>query len=106
MSQRTEDLRREIEDTRGRLGDTAGALGYKTDVPSRTKEAVGGRIGAVKNAVTGAGGRVSDATPSAGEARDGARRAVGMAQENPLGLAAASIAVGVLIGSRTSASAR
>ena len=33
MSERTEDLRREIDAGRERLGETAGAIGYKTDVP-------------------------------------------------------------------------
>ncbi len=58
MSERTEDLRREIDAGRERLGETAGAIGYKTDVPSRARD----RVGAVKERITGAG-------PSAGEAR-------------------------------------
>jgi hypothetical protein len=99
MSTRTDELRREIEQERERLGETAEALGYKTDVPSRAKEAVSGRVGAIKGKVTGAGHSVADRTPSTGDARAGARKAVGIAQENPLGLALASVAAGVLIGS-------
>jgi Protein of unknown function (DUF3618) len=95
MSERTEDLRREIDAGRERLGETAGAIGYKTDVPSRARD----RVGAVKGRITGAGHRVAGAAPSADDAKEGARQAVGVAQENPLGLAAASIAAGFLIGS-------
>jgi hypothetical protein len=95
MSERTDELRREIEEGRERLGETAGAIGYKTDVPARARD----RVDAVKDRLTGAGHRAAEAAPSAGDAREGARRAVGMAQENPLGLAAASLAAGVLIGS-------
>src|SRR5207248_5776190 len=41
---------------------------------------------------------VSGATPDTGEVKDGARKAVGTAQENPLGLALASVAVGFVAG--------
>jgi hypothetical protein len=88
MSERTETLQREIDAGRERLGETAGAIGYKTDVPSRARD----RVGAVRRRITGA-------APSADEAKEGARQAVGVAQENPLGLAVASIAAGFLIGS-------
>ena len=94
MSERTEDLRREIEESRERLGDTAGAIGYKADA-FRADARPGG---AVKSRITGAKSRVSQATPSAEDARQGARQAVGMAQENPLGLAVASLAAGLLVG--------
>jgi hypothetical protein len=99
MSTRTDELRAEIEAERARLGETAGALGYKTDVPGRAKEAVSGRVGAIKERVTGAGSAVAERTPSGGDAKQGAKKAVGVAQENPLGLALASVAAGVLIGS-------
>lgn len=95
MSQRADELRHDIEDTRERMGQTAGALGYKTDVPARTRD----RVGAVKDRITGAGRRVAGAAPGPGEAREGARRAVGFAEENPLGLAVASIAAGFIVGS-------
>jgi Protein of unknown function (DUF3618) len=95
MNQRTDELRHDIEDARERMGQTAGALGYKTDVPARARD----RVDAVKDRITGAGHRVADAAPGTGGARDGARRAAGIAQENPLGLAVASIAAGFLIGS-------
>lgn len=99
MSTRSDELRREIEQERERLGETAGALGYKTDVPSRAKGAVSGKVDAIKEKVTGAGHSVADHAPDTGDAKAGAKRAVGIAQENPLGLALASVAAGVLIGS-------
>jgi Protein of unknown function (DUF3618) len=53
MSERTDELRREIEEGRERLGETAGAIGYKTDVPARARD----RVDAVKDRLTGAGHR-------------------------------------------------
>jgi gas vesicle protein len=55
-------------------------------------------VQSVKDKVTGAGGRVSDATPDADQAKRQARRAVGVAQENPLGLAIGAVAVGFVAG--------
>jgi gas vesicle protein len=80
------------------MGGTADALAYKADVPSRTKEAVSDKVQSVKDKVTGVGGRVSDATPDADQAKQQARRAAGMAQENPLGLAIGAVAVGFVAG--------
>lgn len=102
MGQDPDTIRRDIEQTRERMGETVDALGYKADVPSRTKEAVTGRVQSVKEAITGrasdAAGTVSDATPSAQDIKHGARKGAGLAQENPLGLAVGSIAVGFLAG--------
>jgi ElaB/YqjD/DUF883 family membrane-anchored ribosome-binding protein len=52
---------------------------------------VSSRVDSVKSKVTGA-------TPDAGEAKQGAKRAAGMAQENPLGLAIGAAAVGFVGG--------
>jgi hypothetical protein len=41
---------------------------------------------------------VGDATPNGGEVKKSARRAVGLAQENPLGLAVGAAALGFLAG--------
>ena len=102
MGQDPDTIRRDIEATRERMGETVDALGYKADVPSRTKEAVTGRVATVKEAITGrasdAAGTVGDATPSAQDLKRGARKGAGIAQENPLGLAVGSIAVGFLAG--------
>jgi hypothetical protein len=42
--------------------------------------------------------RVGDATPSGGQVKQQAKRAVGSAQENPLGLAVGAVALGFLAG--------
>jgi len=91
MGQDPDAIRREIEDTRERMGETVGAIGYKADVPSRAKEKVSGTVQSVKESVVGA-------TPSTGEVKDVAKRGAGIAQENPLGLAIGSIAIGFLAG--------
>jgi hypothetical protein len=80
------------------MGDTVDALGYKADVKSRTKDAVSEKVDSIKEKVGGATGRVSDATPSTGDVKQGARRAGGMAKENPLGLAIGATAVGFIAG--------
>ncbi len=98
MGQDPEVIRREIEETRERMGDTVEALGYKADVPSRAKDAVTGRMTAAREAITGAAGSVNESTPSTGDVKQAARKGAGVAQENPLGLAIGSIAVGFLAG--------
>jgi ElaB/YqjD/DUF883 family membrane-anchored ribosome-binding protein len=91
MGQDTGQIRQDIEETRGRMGETVEALGYKADVPGRAKEAVSGRVNSVKE-------RISGTTPDSGEVKQGARRAKGIAQENPLGLAVGALAVGFVGG--------
>ena len=80
-------IRDEIAGTRERMGETIDALGYKADVKSRAKDRVGRMTG-----------RVSDAAPDAEHVKQGARRAAGVAQENPIGLALGSIAIGFVAG--------
>jgi ElaB/YqjD/DUF883 family membrane-anchored ribosome-binding protein len=98
-------IRREIEETRERMGDTVDALGYKTDVKARAKdslqdkkESVMGVAQSAKERLVGAGQSVGDATPDAEQVKHQARRAKGVAQENPLGLAVGAVAVGFLAG--------
>src|SRR5918999_4419624 len=91
MGQDTGQIKQDIEETRGRMGETVEALGYKADVPSRAREAVSGRVDSMKS-------KISGATPDSGEVKDGARRAKGVAQENPLGLAIGAVAVGFVGG--------
>jgi gas vesicle protein len=98
MGEDPDVIRRDIEQTRERMGDTVDALGYKTDVKSRAKESVSGRVDTVKEKLVGAKDSVTDATPSGGDVQQGAKRAVGVAQENPLGLAVGAAAVGFLAG--------
>ena len=91
MGEDTQAIRREIEDTRERMGDTVDALGYKADVKSRTKDAVTDKVDSIKE-------RVGGSTPSTGDVKQGARKAGGMAKENPLGLAIGATAVGFIAG--------
>jgi DNA-binding ferritin-like protein len=98
MGEDPREIREEIEGTRERMGETIEAIGYKADVKTRTKEKVSEKVEAVKSKVGGAGSRVNEATPGPEDVKQGARQAVGLAQENPLGLALGSIAVGFLAG--------
>jgi gas vesicle protein len=98
MGQDPSEIREEIEDTRARMGETVEAIGYKTDVKTRTREKVSRKVEAVKSKVGGAGSRLDEATPRRDDVKQGARQAVGVAQENPIGLALGSIAVGFLAG--------
>ena len=98
MGQDPSQIRNDIEDTRARMGDTAEALGHKADVPGRAREAVADRVGTVKSKFTGAKDSVSDATPSGTDVKQGAQQAVGIAKENPLGLAIGATAVGFVAG--------
>jgi ElaB/YqjD/DUF883 family membrane-anchored ribosome-binding protein len=91
-------IRAEIEDTRERMGDTVDALAYKADVKSRAKESVSEKVDSIKSKVTGAKDSVAGATPSGGELKHQARRTVGIAQENPLGLAIGAAGVGFVAG--------
>jgi ElaB/YqjD/DUF883 family membrane-anchored ribosome-binding protein len=92
------EIREEIEQTRGDMGETVEALGHKADVKTRVKESVADKRDRVKERITGAGSTVGDATPDADEVKQGAQRAVGVAQENPIGLAVGSVAVGFVAG--------
>jgi ElaB/YqjD/DUF883 family membrane-anchored ribosome-binding protein len=94
MGQEPREIREEIEQTRARMGDTVEALGYKTDVKTRAREKVSGTVQAAKDKVGG----VSEATPGREDVKQRARQARGIAQENPIGLAIGSVAVGFLAG--------
>ncbi len=98
MGEDPDRIRREIEATREEMGETVDALSYKADVTSRAKENLMGKKDAIKSKVTGASDRVSDSTPDGQQVKENARRAAGIAQENPLGLAVGSVAVGVIVG--------
>ena len=105
MGEDPDRIRREIEQTRAEMSETVDALEYKTDVKSRTKEKVVGATQSVKDKVVGAkdsvagtAGSVGDAAPDRQQIAANARRAKGMAQENPLGFAIGSIAVGFVAG--------
>jgi gas vesicle protein len=98
MGQDTGQIREEIENTRSEMGDTVQALAYKADVPGRVKGNIAEKRDRFKEQMAGVTGTVSDATPDASDVRGGARKAAGIAQENPLGLALGGLAVGFLAG--------
>jgi ElaB/YqjD/DUF883 family membrane-anchored ribosome-binding protein len=120
MGQDPDAIRQDIAQTRSEMSETVGAVGYKADVPSRAKDKVSEKVDNVKNkvsdtatrareAVAGTASRagdtvsdttsrVGDATPSGGQVKQQAKRAVGLAQENPLGLAIGAAAIGFLAG--------
>jgi gas vesicle protein len=98
MGQDPDAIRREIEQTRERMGETVEALGYKADVPTRTKEKVSGTVSSVKDRIVGAADTVNESTPSTGDVKQAAQRGASVAQENPLGLAIGSVAIGFLAG--------
>jgi ElaB/YqjD/DUF883 family membrane-anchored ribosome-binding protein len=91
MGKDPHEIREEIEQTRTEMGDTVDALGYKADVKTRAKENINDKRDRLKERITGA-------TPDTEQVKDGAQRAAGMAQENPLGLAIGSLAVGFVAG--------
>jgi gas vesicle protein len=120
MGQDPDAIRQDIEQTRADMSETVEAVGYKADVPSRAKdkvsqkmedvkskvsdtttrakEAVTGTTSRVGDAASGTAARVDEATPTGGEAKQQAKRAVGLAKENPLGLAVGAVALGFLAG--------
>jgi hypothetical protein len=78
-------------DTTDKLGDTVGGVTDKLG-------GVTGKLGDVTGGVTDKLGAVTDKIPSAGDVTGAAKRGVGMALENPLGLAIGAAAVGFLAG--------
>jgi gas vesicle protein len=73
VGQEPDRIRAEIEQTRADMSETVDALGHKADVKSRAKE-------------------------NLQDKKDSARKAAGVAQENPLGLAIGAVAVGFIAG--------
>jgi ElaB/YqjD/DUF883 family membrane-anchored ribosome-binding protein len=98
MGEDPDTIRNEIADTRERMGDTIDALGYKADVKTRAKDNVAGKVDSVKESLGLAGQKASDVTPDAEQVKGQVRKATGLAQENPLGLAIGAMAVGFLAG--------
>jgi ElaB/YqjD/DUF883 family membrane-anchored ribosome-binding protein len=70
------------------LGETGGKLGDATSTMRSN----------VQNTISNTVGSVSERMPNPDEIKNVARRGVGLAQENPLGLAIGAIAVGFLAG--------
>ena len=102
MGQDADAIRHDIELTRERMSERADALAYKADVPARTKDKVRETKDNLVSAVTGRAqdlkATVSGVTPDREEIAGQARRAKGMAETNPLGLAIGAVALGFLAG--------
>ena len=98
MGQEPSQIRQEIEDTRSEMGETVDALTYKADVKSRVKESIADKRDRVIDQLRGTSEKVGEATPDGQQLKQGAQRAVGVAEENPLGLALAGVAGGFLAG--------
>lgn len=128
MGKDSREIRQEIEETRERMGETIEALGYKADVPSRVKDNINERVETVKgvigDAVASAKGAIAGTASTAKDSLDGnvshakhalgdtkhaigdttadgvagAKRAIGLAMENPIGLAFGALAIGFLAG--------
>jgi ElaB/YqjD/DUF883 family membrane-anchored ribosome-binding protein len=98
MGQDPDAIRSEVEQTRERMGETIDALGHKADVKGRAKESIGGKVDGTKERLGMATHKAGELTPDGEQVKQGARRAAGVAQENPLGLVAGAIAVGFLAG--------
>jgi len=91
MGQDPAQVREEIEQTRARMGEHVDALAYKADVPSRAKD----KVVDVKDRIAA---KVTGTMPDSGDVKNQARKAKGLAQDNPLGLAIGAVAVGFLAG--------
>ncbi len=98
MGQDPSQIREEIEHTRSEMGDTVDALAHKTDVKSRVKETFADKKERLRGQMMGTTSRVSEATPDTQQVKEGARQAVGVAEENPIGLALGGVAAGFLAG--------
>jgi gas vesicle protein len=91
MGQDPSEIREQIEHTRTDMGETVEALGYKADVKTRAKDNIADKRDRLKERITGT-------APDSDEVKQGAKRAVGVAQENPIGLAIGSLAAGFVAG--------
>jgi len=98
MGEETSRIRGEIEETRDRMSDTVDQLAHRANVPGRVKESIADKRDRLMQQMQGTTSKVSDGTPDAADVRQGAQQAVGVAQENPLGLALGGVAAGFLIG--------
>lgn len=99
MGKGPDQIRNEIEHTRQEMSETVGALGRKANVPGRAKESVSGMKDRVVQAVEGTKTSAQhEAGALTSQARHKGQQAVGIAQENPLGLAVGSVAAGFLLG--------
>jgi gas vesicle protein len=98
VGQEPDRIRAEIEQTRAEMTETVDALGYKADVKTRTKENLQDKKESAKESIVGVKDRIVGGTPDSGEVKDKARQAKSVAEQNPIGLAIGSVAVGFVAG--------
>jgi hypothetical protein len=98
MGEESSQIREEIEQTRSEMGTTVDALAHKTDVKSRVKESIADKRDRLQAQMSGTSSRIGEATPDGQQVKEGAQRAVGVAEENPIGLALGGLAAGFLAG--------
>jgi gas vesicle protein len=98
MGEEASHIREEIEQTREEMGDTVDALAHKADVRGRVKESFAEKKERLRSQMVGTSSKIGDAAPTTGDVKAGARQAVGVAEENPIGLALGGLAVGFLAG--------
>lgn len=98
MGQDPSQIREEIEHTRAEMGTTVNALAHKTDVKSRIKESFADKRERLRSQMASTTSSIGDATPEGQQIKEGAEQAVGIAEENPLGLALGGLATGFLVG--------
>jgi hypothetical protein len=98
MGQEPSQIRQEIEETRAEMGDTVNALAYKADVKTRMKESISDKRDRLVEQIQGKTHKLGEVTPDSGQAKESAREVVGVAEENPLGLAIGGLAAGFLVG--------
>jgi Protein of unknown function (DUF3618) len=98
MGQDPSQIREEIEQTRGEMGDTVDALAHKADVKSRVRESFAEKRDRLRSQMMGTRSRIGEAAPEGEQFKEGARQAVGVAEENPIGLALGGVAAGFLAG--------
>jgi hypothetical protein len=91
-------IRAEIEATRADMSETVEAIGYKADVKSRAKDNLQEKKESIVGLKDKVVGGASERTPDSAEVKQQAKKAASVAQENPLGLAIGSLAVGFLAG--------
>jgi hypothetical protein len=80
------------------MGNTVDALSYKTDVKSRVQDSLSQKKESVTGTVSNLMSKVNGSTPGTEDIKQQGRQALGMAQQNPLGLAIGAVAVGFLAG--------
>lgn len=98
MGEEPQAIRDEIAATRDHMGETADAIAYRVNVKARAKEGITSKVEGVRDSLGLGVSQLRETAPTTNDVRQGAARAAGIAQENPLGLVIGSAAIGFLAG--------